>query len=324
MSDTKPMESSAITTADIEEYASDLLQRSHFWEWSEQDQQELDAWLARSVAHRVAYVRLETAWKRTGRLAALRASGDAPETRIGRRISLRVAAVVVAIVAIGLGAALFLSRPHEETYATSVGGHKTVLLADGSRVELSTDTVLRVATNNGGRMAWLDKGEAFFQIKHDAVHPFVVMTQGARVTDLGTAFLVRRDTERLEVALVQGRAKFDAADADGRPPAVLKPGDEIVATANTVFVTRQSLRKLSNELGWRRGVLVFDNTTLADAAAEFNRFNRLKMIIADPAVARLTIDGTFPTGNVQAFTAVARHILGLHTEHYGDEVVISR
>lgn len=322
MSDAKPMEASA--AMDIEEYASVLLQRRHFWTWSDADQRELDAWLARSIAHRVAYVRLESAWRRTGRLAALRAAGEVQEAKSTRRASIKVAVIAVAVIAFGLGAALLLSQPREETYATSVGGHKTVLLADGSRVELSTDTVLRVTTDHGSRTAWLDKGEAFFQIKHDAAHPFVVITQGARVTDLGTAFLVRRDAERLEVALIEGRVKFDAADADGRPSAMLKPGDEIVATANTVFVTRQSPRKLSNELGWRRGVLVFDNTTLADAAAEFNRYNHMKMIIADPAVARLTIDGTFPTSDVQAFTAVTQHILGLHTERYSDEVVISR
>jgi hypothetical protein len=45
-------------------------------------------------------------------------------------------------------------------------------------------------------------------------------------------------------------------------------------------------------------VLVFDHTTLADAAGEINRYNRAKLIIADPAAARLTIDGTFPTNNI--------------------------
>lgn len=321
MSGANTMEASA--AMDVEECASLWLQRRYFWNWSEADQAELDAWLAASLAHRVAYIRLETAWKRTKRLAALKAPANAQRTTAHRSLSIKAAGVAVIVLFVACGA-LFLSASREQTYATAIGGHRTIALDDGSQIELSTDTVLRVAMKADRRIAWLDKGEAYFQIRHDAAHPFVVMIGDRRVTDLGTKFFIRRDTERLEVALVEGRVRFDAAGGNGQPPAMLKPGDEVVATANTIFVTRQSQKKLTSELGWRHGVLMFDNTTLADAAAEFNRYNRLKLLIADPMVARLTIDGTFPTGDVQAFTAVAQHILGLHTAHYGDEVVISR
>jgi transmembrane sensor len=89
-------------------------------------------------------------------------------------------------------------------------------------------------------------------------------------------------------------------------------------------VTKTSPQRLQNDLGWRRGVLVFKHTSLAAAAAEFNRYNQQKLMVADAASARLTINGTFRTVDVDAFVDVAQDILRLHVERRGDETVISR
>ena len=81
---------------------------------------------------------------------------------------------------------------------------------------------------------------------------------------------------------------------------------------------------IAGELGWRKGLLVFRYTPLVEAAAEFNRYNSQKLVVADPAVARLTIYGTFPVNDVAAFARVARNALGLRVEYHGDEIVILR
>ena len=47
--------------------------------------------------------------------------------------------------------------------------------ADGSRIELNTNTVLRARMTTDQRIVWLEKGEAYFRIKHDSTHPFIVM-----------------------------------------------------------------------------------------------------------------------------------------------------
>jgi transmembrane sensor len=146
-----------------------------------------------------------------------------------------------------------------------------------------------------------------------------------RVTDLGTKFLIRRDVERLEVAVMEGRVRFDPAGGPTQAKsATLTSGEDIVATPNTVFLTTRSTQKIDEELGWRQGTLVFDHTTLADAAAEFNRYNERKLVIADRSVASIAIDGTFPTGDVEAFIDVVQHILQLHVDKYKDEIAISR
>jgi transmembrane sensor len=71
-------------------------------------------------------------------------------------------------------------------------------------------------------------------------------------------------------------------------------------------------------------VLVFRHTTLADAAAEFNRYNTRKIEIAGTDAARHTIDGTFLTNDLDAFTDAAQTIFGLKVREQGQTIVISR
>jgi transmembrane sensor len=151
----------------------------------------------------------------------------------------------------------------------------------------------------------------------------VVLAAGHRVTDLGTKFAVKSSNSRVEVSLIEGRAQFDSTTSEKPQSAVLTPGDVVVATANSMKLTRKSEEDLSKQLGWRRGVLVFDNTTLASAAREFNRYNHQKLTVEGSAAA-LTVVGTFQANDVEAFADVAQLVLHLKVRKRGNETVISR
>ena len=175
------------------------------------------------------------------------------------------------------------------------------------------------------RTVWIDRGEAYFSVKHDSAHPFVVIAGGRRITDLGTKFVVRHDTGRTEVAVTQGRVRFDAP-SDGKPSrvAMLMPGDVATATGSAMSLTRKTSAELLNELSWMHGVLIFKHTPLGDAVSAFNRYNQTKLVIADPVVAALEIRGTFQTKDAALFARVVRAALKLHVENDGTEIVISR
>lgn len=299
------------------------LERQDGENWSEADQAELDAWLAQSPAHVVAYLRLYDAWSRADRLAALRPKPEQEKPLASGGIFLRIAAALALIAITGAFAANYLMRPREVTFVTPVGGRETIKLSDGTRIELNTDTSIRVSATRERRLVTLDRGEAYFEVRHDAARPFVVQATDGRVVDLGTKFLVRDHTDHLEVSLIEGRARFESPNAQ-RQSAILKPGDVVVATADTLSVTSRSARELSDALAWQRGVIVFDHTTLADAAAELNRYNAKKIVIADPDVRRRIIGATIPVNGVEAFTRVAREIFHVHVEKNGGEIIISR
>jgi transmembrane sensor len=319
----------AQSAAIIQKCAADWVFERHESEnWTDDDQARLDAWLAESTAHRVAYVRLETALERSKRLAALRGSArntaEPVQHKPRKRPYLIAAAIVVAAVFAGTAATVLSQRAQTQTFATALGAHKTIVLADGTRIELNTDTVLRAKIGRRQRLIWLDKGEAFFQVKHDASRPFIVAAGDYRVRDLGTKFSVRTDAHHLEVALVEGRARFEAANDNVRMRETdLTPGDVVVATAERVTISRKTESKLANDLAWRRGLLVFNYTTLADAAADFNRYNAKKIVVSGPA-ARLTVMGKFPATNVDLFGKVAKAVLGVRVEDRGNEIVITK
>jgi transmembrane sensor len=310
----------------IEERAADWAQRRHFWNWTEQNQVELDAWLAQSLAHRVAFMRLDATLQRGKRLIALKAppTPDPTGRRIGRA-RVGIAAAFVSFTIVGATALYALRGVPTENFATAVGERETVTLADGSQIDLNTDTQLRVDARADRPRVWLDRGEAYFRVKHDKARPLVVIAGDQRIVDLGTEFLVRRDQDRFQIAVAQGRVSYDASkEVMGSRPLTLTEGDFLTADGRSVSLAKKSPHELTNALGWRRGVIVFDGTTLADAVAEFNRYNRKKLVIANVAASRLTIDGTFSSDSLEGFTDVVRHVLQLRVEDRGDTVVISR
>jgi transmembrane sensor len=312
---------------EIAAQAAEWAQRRHFWKWSDEDQAQLDAWLAQSMAHRVAYWRLNATVERTERLTALKPS--LPERapfwqRRGWTITFRAVAALVVVAAIGVAATEYAAKPAPQIFATTVGGREVIRLKDGSEIELNTDTVLKIASGTSARNVTLEKGEAYFQIRHNADQPFSVTVGDHRVVDLGTRFLIRKDDNALEVSLIEGRARFDATPQSRRARSIdMKPGDVVIAKNGQVCLTRKPERAIVSQLGWRNGVIVFDSTQLAAAATEFNRYGGKKLVITDAAAARLKIEGTFQLNNVEAFADAVQVAFGLHVENRPDEIRIS-
>ena len=320
------MPQSANPAAVVESEAALWLERHHFGQWSDADQSAFDEWLSRSSANLLAYWRLDAAWQRAGRLVVLdAASKSVPQSSPKKSRWLFAAAVLVCAV---LGTVVFgesvFAPPSVGTYTTAIGERKILTLSDGSKIELNTNSVLRLSANDQ-RKAWLDKGEAYFRIVHNAASPFEVVAAGHRVTDLGTAFTVRSEKDWIEVSLLEGRARLSSADANVQEHStVLIPGDVLVATPTSLSVSKQSERIQKEALGWRRGVLVFDHATLADAVAELNRYNRIKLIVADKTAAERTIGATFPVHDVELFARVTEQVLGLRAKHQDGNIVISQ
>jgi len=311
----------------IESEAANWLQRQQFWKWTSDDQAQFDAWLSQTTAHRIAYVRVSEAWNRTHRLTILRPPlSRGVSTQTGRKFPslFKAIAAAFAICVMGSGAYLYMSPPRERVIATAVGEHRLVTLPDGSTIELNTDTAIRLSQVDGTRSIKLDRGEAYFDVRHDDTRPFTVTVGTRRLTDLGTKFVVHAEPNRLDISVVEGRVLFDAQQDSGRKIALLTAGDKLVATANEITRSKEALPELSAQLGWRRGVLVFKNTPLVEAIAEFNRYHDRKLVISDAHVARMTIGGTFATDNIAAFTEVAQDVLGLHAVTRGNETMLSR
>lgn len=310
--------------AHIEARAAAWLARKDRSDWTPEQESEFNAWLAESTAHRVAYLRLDSTWERADRLAVLRNGAEAsaaPARDSNRPFWIKVAASI-AFLAFAGSAYVYLqtAAPAAHSYATEIGARESLALSDGSKVELNTGTTIRVAMTGNRRTIWIDRGEAYFQVTHDPSHPFVVHAGGRTITDLGTKFSVRRDSDRFEVVVEDGRVRVAGATPQ---PLVETRGDVVLARGNSVLVKHETADQLANDFAWRRGVLVFTQAALSDVVEEFNRYNRQKLVLSDAAAAKIRIGGSFEAGNVEAFVRLLQTGFGVRVSRKGSDIIIS-
>jgi transmembrane sensor len=246
--------------------------------------------------------------------------------RLGRR-SLRFVAVATLLLVIGVGAYLRLA-PNEELYATPIGGLASVPMADGSQVTLNTDSQIRIALTDTERRVELGRGEAFFEVSKDTARPFVVRAGNKRVIAVGTKFSVRREGNDIEVVVTEGKVRVEDRAAahgsrvDGSADVFLTPGSIARADDAGVLVQRKTLPEAEQQLSWRTGVLMFRDQSLGQAAAEFNRYNVRKIVIRDPTVAALKIEGNFRATNAEAFVRLLESGFPVRAETQADQIIL--
>ena len=91
----------------------------------------------------------------------------------------------------------------------------------------------------------------------------------------------------------------------------------------SVLQSRTSDQHVDDQLAWRRGLLVFDQITLADAAVEFNRYNQTQLKVLDSQTAAIRIGGSFEATNVEAFVRLLQSAYGLKIDRDDETVKIS-
>ena len=269
--------------------------------------------LARCQSHHaVAYARVESTWERAQRLQAAPPAPKSSHWRVlpSRRRDVFVAAAVLLLL-IGGGSWWVL---HPEAYRTGVGERRTVALADGSRVELNTASVVRVDYSRQGREVWLQEGEALFDVAKDANRPFVVRAGNVVVQAVGTMFNVRLlGRQQVEVTVtegvvtVNGRSKPTRSTTSPEPmPRTIMAGTGALAGPEAVTTVRLDHESLKQRTAWQRDLIELRGETLEQAVAEFNRYRTVPMVVGDPRIASIRIGGTFATGESPKFLAALR------------------
>lgn len=376
----------------IEEDAAAWLVKRDSGEWTQADQVELDAWLAAS-AHRVAFIRLEGAWRRAERLQALGAGterGTVPEpaslkqspyfdrrmpagdlardpasgapidSAIGPAVGpsalanaagkeqgapsvvadsrktnrRRGFALAASILIAAVIAGTWLLWPGAASYRTPVGGLASVPMVDGSKVTLNTDSVVHLEVTDRERLVKLEQGEAFFEVARDPLRPFVVAVADKRVIAVGTKFSVRRvaaksassDGKRDDVRIVvtEGRVRVENAGMQREPPASLGAGAIAHAGSAGVVLQERPVAEAEEALSWRSGYLMFHEVALAEAVAEFNRYNTRKIVIEDPEVAAMKFSANLRATNLDGFVRLLEQAFPIRASHTADEIVLTK
>ena len=346
--------------ATIEAAAAAWLARRDGPHWSQADEAGLQAWLAQDTLHRVALLRLQSAWAEAGRLQALGAglrergvpargrwtsqAADAaqPSTspdpvaqlqghvfatrgpfpaRRGRRRLAAVAALAVCALALGWGWRELAPAPPVR-HATALGDVRSLDLADGSQATLASDSRIAVRLSRRERRIALEQGEAYFEAAKDPARPFVVEAGTRRVVAVGTRFSVRRDNADLRVVVTEGLVRLQAGDAATQADTLLPAGSVAIVHRDGVLVRSMPLDEAARLVDWRSGLLVFRDTSLADAASEFNRYNARKIVIGDARVGEMRIGGSFRWANAEGFVRLLEQGFPVRAEYRSDRIVL--
>lgn len=303
---------------------------------SEERQAEFDAWLNASDGNKAAYWRLEYGWGQADRIGAL---GHGPieassETDSGAKSRWWIPAAIAASIIAAVGIQQFATEwPGQkaaptpivaQSYSTPLGGKRLLGLADGSRIQLNTQSRLRTGISDARREVWLDQGEAFFEVAHRDGQPFIVHAGDRQITVLGTKFSVRRDGSKVIVTVLEGRVRVDEL-SENRPvrSSIIAGGDIAVAEGSATLVTARSEAKVDSALSWRRGMLTFDQQPLTTIATEFNRYNAKKLVLKGQSVGTIRITGTFPSNKPDAFARLLRDAYGMGVEDTDSEIRVS-
>ncbi len=208
-------------------------------------------------------------------------------------------------------------------YRSSPGQTRRIRLSDGSTVVLGAATVLDVDITPQRRALNLRRGEAWFKVIHRPHWPFVVTAGTGQIRDLGTAFVVDRESGRTEVTVTQGQVEVSLSGMHRAPqlgtvrlkPIRLHRGERFVYGTRIPLAIRHVSPRLA--LGWTRGHLEFVDEPLGVVAENISRYSQ-QPIQVSPAAARLHLTTLVLSHHIPAWINGLSRVLPVvvvHTNH---------
>lgn len=332
-------------TPEIAAEAAVWVARLHGHDRSERMERECLAWQQRSTAHREAFERCTDTWESVPRVsvasvfAAARRGPGRDASPVLPALPMRRAWLGVMAVGLSIAAISYALLGQDATHVTGVGEQQIVVLEDGSRVSLNTDTRVRVRMSRGQRLVNVLGGEAMFEVAPQAHRPFIVRAAGSEVEAVGTVFTVRlttsprSDAPVLAVTLLEGRVAVRqddaAAGAASAGVSQLRPGDRLQIAPGgergpTQRVQRVDRPNLEQILAWKRSEALFDAAALSDAVAEMNRYSRTPIVLLEAdSLEGLQVSGQYRTGDNRAFASAVAALHGLRMREVDGRLELS-
>jgi transmembrane sensor len=212
-----------------------------------------------------------------------------------------------------------------QTFATSVGERRQVVLKDGTRVLLGPTSRLvmsLVEPDEGDRLVTLD-GVAYFSVVHDPARPFTVRAGDIVIQDVGTAFSVESDDSAgTRVAVDSGSVTLGSATDRDRNTVLNARDRATVDTRGIVTIERSAVSE--DDLAWTQGRLVFRDAPLILVGAELYQWYGVRLRVADSSLANLHLTASFSGEPVDRVLNVIALSLGARIERQGNVAILHR
>lgn len=165
----------------------------------------------------------------------------------------------------------FHTKDYPLSIATPAGRKITVILPDSSRVQLNADSRLSYRKTVRQRTVSLE-GEAFFDVTHDAAHPFTIQSGNVVSQVLGTAFNIKSyQNEQPHISLLRGSLKITSP----RQEKIIVPGDEAKVKDNGKIDVQKI--NTTDMAAWTKDEFLFDQMSVAEIVKEIGRYYNLNV-----------------------------------------------
>lgn len=296
---------------------------------------EWQRWIEADERHARAFERLENIWDRPWNVLGSEKRRVERSRATRRTWALAASAAGIAAMAgwLLIGNPAGRSAASSEVVHTIIGENRTIHLSDGSSVTLGGRSQLAVSMEPRARRLELLTGEAYFTVAKDPGRPFTVRAGGATVTAVGTEFNVRRSSDRVVVAVVEGRVAVAPEPplppvawlmrSSAREPTQLSAGQFVTFAGDEVKETSR-LADPATSTAWRSGQLIFREEPLRYAVEDVNRYSPKPIVIADEAIGEIRISGTVLDADVQGWLQTLQSAFGLEIRQEPGRIVLER
>jgi len=202
---------------------------------------------------------------------------------------------------------IFKPTPDWQLAETLPGKRKTLTLADGTQVHINAGSHLKYPRKfHGDTRTVILSGEAFFDVKKDAKHPFIIQTDKIQVKVLGTAFDVKayEDDDFTETTLIRGRVEI-TLNSGKSSPIILKPNDKFILANDSDEANLDKLTYYTSndpnaiiETSWIHDELMFKNKDFSSISKLFERWYGVQVVFKDPSVKTVKFTGQFKKENI--------------------------
>lgn len=175
------------------------------------------------------------------------------------------------------------------------GNRMKLVLPDSTSIWLNNETKLRYASNFSASNREVElSGEAYFNVHHDAKHPFIVKVGTQRIKVLGTRFSVNAYPEDnfIETSLVSGSVAFESnRKINGKSEFRLEPGYSLFYDKQNNSISTQKIQSSYFQY-WENGVYAFKDESFESLSLKIKRIFNVEVIFADEFLKKKTYTGT--------------------------------
>jgi ferric-dicitrate binding protein FerR (iron transport regulator) len=225
---------------------------------------------------------------------------QAPKSR--RRHRMAIAALV--FMGIGITGCLiyFMNRKQQIITAQPLTGmkktttekaeYKYILLPDSTQVWLNAGSTLLYPDHfDKATREVILSGEAYFDVKHAAEHPFIIHTGQIMTTVLGTAFDINAYADRLNIKVSVSRGKVKVSRGNQLIATLVKDQEVKVSQQENTVV--QKVVSTNSVAAWQQGNMVYDDETLGEIIGDLERVYNVRIQIRDSKMRSLQLSTSF-------------------------------